>query len=93
VAMIFIVFDIEIIFLFPFALAYQDLGGFGLWAAVIFTVAVFESFVYLIGNGALDWGPVDRAQPSLVVSPARTAATTVRRVGLEGRPGLAGEAA
>ncbi len=85
VAMIFIVFDIEIIFFFPYAIAFRDLGGFGLAAAVIFSVAVFESFVYLIGNGALDWGPAKPEQPSEVVSPARTTTSTIRRVGLEGR--------
>jgi NADH-quinone oxidoreductase subunit A len=85
VAMIFIVFDIEIIFFFPYAIAFRELGGFGLVAAVIFAVAVFESFVYLIGNGALDWGPAQQDRRSEVVSPARTSATTIRRVGLEGR--------
>jgi NADH-quinone oxidoreductase subunit A len=93
VAMIFIVFDIEIIFFFPFALAFRDLGGFGIGAVLLFAVAVFESFVYLIGNGALDWGPARRSVPAEVVSPARTAATTIRRVGLEGRePAAAGAA-
>lgn len=91
VAMIFIVFDVEIIFLFPFAIVFRSLGGWGIVAMLIFTAAVFESFVYLIGNGALDWGPVKRLRVSGVVSPARTAATTVRRVGLEGR--ATGEAA
>jgi len=91
VAMIFIVFDIEIIFLFPFAVVFRSLGGFGIAAIVIFTAAVFESFVYLIGNGALDWGPVKRLRRSDIVSPARTATTTIRRVGLEGRS--TGEAA
>lgn len=86
VAMIFIVFDIEIIFMFPFATVFRSLGGFGIAAIVIFTAAVFESFVYLIGNGALDWGPVKRLRRSTVVSPGRTATTTIRRVGLEGRP-------
>jgi NADH-quinone oxidoreductase subunit A len=85
VAMIFIVFDIEIIFLFPFAVVHRELGGFGIAAIVIFSAAVFESFVYLIGNGALDWGPVKRLRGSAVVSPARTLAGTVRRVGSEGR--------
>ena len=89
--MIFIVFDIEIIFLFPFAVVFRSLGGFGIAAIVIFTAAVFESFVYLIGNGALDWGPVKRLRRSDIVSPARTATTTIRRVGLEGRS--TGEAA
>ena len=91
VAMIFIVFDIEIIFLFPFAVVFRSLGGFGIAAIVIFSAAVFESFVYLIGNGALDWGPVKRLRRSDIVSPARTATSTIRRVGLEGR--ATGEAA
>jgi NADH-quinone oxidoreductase subunit A len=86
VAMIFIVFDIEIIFFFPYATVFHELGGFGLGAVVIFAVAVFESFVFLIGNGALDWGPVKRARSSEVVDPSRTSETTIRRVGLDGRP-------
>jgi NADH-quinone oxidoreductase subunit A len=85
VAMIFIVFDIEIIFLFPFAVVFRSLGWYGIAAILIFTAAVFESFVYLIGNGALDWGPVKRLRRSEAVSPARTATSTIRRVGLEGR--------
>ncbi len=48
--------------------------------------AVFESFVYLISNGALDWGPMKQLRRVDVVDPTRTLATTVRRVGLEGRP-------
>ncbi len=93
VAMIFIVFDIEIIFLFPYAIVYERLGGFGIAAIVIFVAAVFESFVYLIGNGALDWGPVKRLRQSSVVTPSRTTTSTVRRVGLEGRePALTGTA-
>ena len=85
VAMIFIVFDIEIIFLFPFAVVFRSLGWYGIAAILIFTAAVFESFVYLIGNGALDWGPVKRLRRSEAVSPDRTATSTIRSVGLEGR--------
>lgn len=85
VAMIFIVFDIEIIFLFPYAVVHRELGGYGIAAVVIFVVAVFESFVYLIGNGALDWGPVKRLREVTLVSPARTLSSTVKRVGTEGR--------
>ena len=93
VAMIFIVFDIEIIFFFPWATIYRQLGTFGLVAILIFAAAVFESFVYLISKGALDWGPLKRAGQSPGVSPDRTATTTVRRVGLEGRtvPGAPSE--
>ena len=88
VAMIFIIFDIEIIFLYPYAVVFHGLGAFGLWELVLFSVPVFVSFVYLIANGALDWGPIGRPRrvsDDAMVSSERTAATTVRRVGLEGR--------
>jgi NADH-quinone oxidoreductase subunit A len=85
VAMIFIIFDIEVIFVYPWAVIYRQLGAFGLWEMVLFAVAVFVSFVYLIGNGALDWGPIKRlapvaGPPDSVRSATRTAETTVRRV-------------
>lgn len=86
IAMIFIVFDIEIIFFYPFAIVHRELGLFGLVAILIFSAAVFESFVYLISNGALDWAPAKvarRLHPA--VSPDRTTTSTVRKVGLEGR--------
>ncbi|MEJ7583832.1 MAG: NADH-quinone oxidoreductase subunit A [Acidimicrobiales bacterium] len=86
VAMIFIVFDIEIIFLYPYAVIHRELGGFGLAEVMLFAVFVFASFVFLIANGALDWGPVKRlsgVDPR--VSAERTADSTVRLVGLEGR--------
>mgnify|MGYP005826125593 CR=1 FL=1 len=85
VAMIFIVFDIEIIFLFPWATVFRELGAFGFGLVLLVAVLVFESFVYLIGNGALDWGPVKRLREARAADPARTSATTIRRVGLEGR--------
>ena len=93
VAMIFIVFDIEIIFLLPWAIVFRDLGAFGYGAVVIFALGVFESFVYLIGNGALEWGPLHRQKPAPLVDPARTATTTIRRVGLEGRAAVPAAAA
>ena len=88
VAMIFIIFDIEIIFLYPYAVLADDLGTFGVGEIVLFAAAVFASFIYLIGNGALDWGPAKRTSPVFdegMVSVARTATTTVRRVGTDGR--------
>ena len=64
---------------------------------VLFAVAVFASFVYLIANGALDWGPVKRMRAVVDerhgrAPPARRA-TTIRRVGLEGREPVEREAA
>ena len=86
VAMIFIIFDIEIIFLFPWAVIYRDLGGFGLWEMGLFATAVFVSFVYLIGRGALNWGPVKRLGPvfgrsaELQEALERSTESTIRRV-------------
>ncbi len=88
VAMIFIIFDIEIIFLYPYAVLHRELGAFGVGEMVFFAVAVFASFVYLIANGALDWGPANRSRSVVddeLVSATRTSTTTIRRVGLEGR--------
>ena len=95
VAMLFIVFDVEIVFLYPYAVVHRELGVFGLVALILFAVPVFVSFVYEIGNRGLDWGPERRMRRvDDMVSPARTATTTIRRVGLEGRPATdAGEAA
>jgi NADH-quinone oxidoreductase subunit A len=84
VAMIFIVFDIEIIFLYPWAVIFRRLGAFGLWEMLLFAVTVFVSFIYLIGNGALNWGPAKQSSP--LVDERRTTDSTVRRVGSEGRP-------
>jgi NADH-quinone oxidoreductase subunit A len=85
VAMIFIVFDIEIIFLYPWAMAHEELGLFGLIAIAIFAASVFESFLYLLSKGVLEWGPRRRVARLDMVAPERTARTTVRRVGLVGR--------
>jgi NADH-quinone oxidoreductase subunit A len=87
VAMIFIVFDIEIIFLYPWAVNYRNLGTFGLFEVAVFAVAVVVSLLYLVSKGAIEWGPIHKAQPvtTTMRSGERTAASTVRRVGLEGR--------
>jgi len=85
VAMLFIIFDIEIVFLYPWALQYRELGLFGLVSVLIFSALVFESFVYLIAKGALEWGPIQAQRGAALVSPARTTSSTVRRVGTEGR--------
>ncbi len=79
VAMIFIIFDIEIIFLYPWAVIFRQLGLFGLVEMVVFAIAVFVSFMYLISKGALDWGPAKR-RPAGAESAGRTSESTVRRV-------------
>jgi NADH-quinone oxidoreductase subunit A len=86
VAMLFIMFDIEIVFLYPYAVSRQTLGGYGFWEIISFSVVFFLAIVYVVAKGALDWGPLHRRRTiEGAVSPERTTATTVRRVGLEGR--------
>jgi NADH-quinone oxidoreductase subunit A len=71
VAMLFIIFDIETIFLFPWAVGFRSLGLFGLVEMAIFIGLVFVAYVYVVKSGGLDWGrprpePIERES----VSPA-----------------------
>jgi len=54
-AMLFIVFDIEIIFLYPYAVANKSLGLFGLVEIILFIVTVFTAYAYVWRRGGLDW--------------------------------------
>ena len=74
ISMIFIIFDIEIVFLYPFAVIFKQLHTFGLVEVLVFAVVVLVSFIYLVSNGALSWGPAKRLRP------ARTAESTIARV-------------
>ena len=90
VAMLFIMFDIEIIFIYPYAVDRRFLGSYAFWEMVAFSVVFFAAFVYVVARGALDWGPVQRSRRlDESVSEARTTTSTIRRVGTEGRVGEA----
>jgi NADH-quinone oxidoreductase subunit A len=54
-AMLFIVFDIEIIFLYPWAVASKNLGLLGLVEIVLFIATVFIAYAYVWRRGGLDW--------------------------------------
>ena len=54
-AMLFIVFDIEIIFLYPWAVAFDRMGMFGLVEMVLFIVAVLVAYAYIWRRGGLEW--------------------------------------
>jgi NADH-quinone oxidoreductase subunit A len=54
-AMLFIVFDIEIMFLFPYAVAFDSLGLFGLLAMLIFILAIAVVYAYEWRRGGLEW--------------------------------------
>ncbi len=85
VAMIFIIIDIEIIFLFPWAVTYRSLGAYSLGVIAEFTIPFLIAFAWLISQGGLDWGPLNRGRRLEAVDVGRTSETTIRRVGLEGR--------
>ena len=55
VAILFIIFDLEIIFLFPWALALRDLEPLGFWSMMFFLFVLTIGFVYEWMKGALDW--------------------------------------
>jgi NADH-quinone oxidoreductase subunit A len=75
--MIFVIFDIEIVFLYPFAIVFRQLGAFGLVEIIIFSLVVFVSLLFLVSNGALTWGPVKRLVRGV---PARTSESTIARI-------------
>ncbi len=55
VAILFIIFDLEIAFMFPWALVLDEVGLFGFWAMVIFLTVLVVGFIYEWKNGALEW--------------------------------------
>ena len=56
VAMIFLLFDIEVAFLYPWAMALRDLGWNGFIQVVLFMLLLLAGYVYVWRKGALDWG-------------------------------------
>ena len=54
-AMLFIIFDIEIIFLYPWAVTFDALGVFGLVEMLLFILAVFVAYAYVWRRGGLEW--------------------------------------
>jgi len=55
IAMLFIVFDIETVFLYPWAVVYKQLALFGLIEMVVFIAILLAGLVYVWGKGALEW--------------------------------------
>ena len=89
VSMIFIIFDIEIVFLYPWAIVFHQIATFGLIEVIVFAAVVFVSFIYLISNGALTWGPPKTLQSGM---PSRTSESTITRISAS-RPTPGDEAA
>ncbi len=55
VAILFIIFDLEVAFLFPWAVAFRDVGWFGFWSMMIFLAVLTVGFIYEWRKGALEW--------------------------------------
>ena len=55
VAILFIIFDLEVSFLFPWAVAFKQLGVFGFWSMMIFLAVLTIGFIYEWKKGALEW--------------------------------------
>ena len=55
VAILFIIFDLEIAFLFPWAISLGNLGSLGFWSMMIFLLVLTIGFIYEWKKGALDW--------------------------------------
>ncbi len=86
IAMLFIMFDIEIIFAYPYAVDREFLGSYGFLEMVSFSAVFFVAFVYMVARGALDWGPLQRTMKlDTQATSAVTAGGSVRVVGSEGR--------
>ena len=64
--MAFIVLDVEIIFLYPFATILRELGAYGLGVMGVFLGVLIIPFAYLLSTGALDWGPMARVSDQIV---------------------------
>ncbi len=77
IAMIFIIFDIEIIFLYPWAVVFRQLQTFGLIEILVFAGIVFVSLLYLVSNSALTWGPAKKLEGAM---PSRTSESTIARI-------------
>ena len=55
VAILFIIFDLEVAFLFPWAMSFGDIGALGFWSMMIFLAVLTIGFIYEWKKGALDW--------------------------------------
>lgn len=62
VAMLFILFDIEAIFLYPWAVVFRELKMFGFAEMLVFVVLILSGFFYIWRKGALDWSYTDRGR-------------------------------
>ncbi len=71
VAILFIIFDLEVAFLFPWAVAFKEIGAFGFWSMMVFLGVLTIGFIYEWRKGALEW---DRSRRQFRSSTSRARA-------------------
>jgi NADH-quinone oxidoreductase subunit A len=64
IALVFLIFDVEVAFLFPWALVYKQFGIFGFLEMAVFLVILFVGYIYVWVKGDLDW---DKPKPEIPV--------------------------
>ena len=86
IALVFLIFDVEVAFLFPWALAFRQFGVFGFLEMAVFLVILFVGYAYVWVKGDLDW---DKPQPELpsikridVAAPVTEHAPVAQQIGL-----------
>jgi NADH-quinone oxidoreductase subunit A len=65
VAMLFILFDVEAVFLYPWAVILRDLKMFGFFEMLVYIVVILVGFFYVWKKGVLDWGKTSRVRGSV----------------------------
>ncbi len=55
VAILFIIFDLEVAFLFPWSASFKEIGAFGFWSMIVFLAILTVGFIYEWKKGALEW--------------------------------------
>lgn len=62
IALVFLIFDVEVVFLFPWAVVFKELGWFAFIEMMVFLAILFVGFAYVWRNGDLDW---DKPEPRI----------------------------
>ncbi len=55
IAVLFILFDIEVVFFLPWAIAFRDLGWYGFWVMMVFNIPILIGFIYEWKKGGMEW--------------------------------------
>ena len=66
VAMLFILFDVEAVFLYPWAIIFKELKMFGFWEMLVYIGIVLVGFFYIWKKGVLDWGETQREAGNVI---------------------------